>query len=438
VSMLNWLRRVVWWLALVMPLPAQAAVVSWRELPRAGAVAVGVVFEHGVLGPGRAGPPGAAAVLANCRLLLARAAVPSLQNALVHVDDELHCIVGVLPADDPAAAIAFVEALFGDGAQLSDDQIVREVARLALAADDAAFLFPGDVLHARVRAQLLGRGLPRGDSQVLLALTAAQVRELLRVPVDHALGVVGPAGQVVAALRAWPAPPPDPDGRSGPPTTAAVAVAGVGAGSEVHARVDAPLVVMAFPVAAAVQRPALAVGLEVLRARAMRVGSGFAPRGNEWMARAPWIAWSWLAGEQLVRFHRRGFDAVQLLPGEVLRGAVDAAAEGRATAAELDSLLAAARATPPTAAEVATAQRTLLGEFGFEVAAEREVDAALLAPWTVVHLLGPRRGIEAAAIAAVDVDAVQRALTAVLVESAAARHTLLPAPAPNRLWKARP
>ncbi|MCU0865237.1 MAG: hypothetical protein MUC36_15750 [Planctomycetes bacterium] len=434
--MLNWWWRGGWCLAMVMPLSAQAAAVSWRELPGAGAVAVGVVFEHGVLGPGRAGPPGAAAVLANCRLLLARAAVPSLQNALVHVDDELHCIVGVLPADDPAAAIAFVEALFGDGAQLGDDQIVREVARLALAADDAAFLFPGDVLHARVRAQLLGRGLPRGDSQVLLALTATQVRELLRVPVDHALGGVGPTGPVVAALRAWPAPPPDPDGWSLPPAIAAVA--GAGAGSEVHARVDAPLVVVAFPVAAAVHRPALAVGLEVLRARAMRVGSGFAPRGNEWMARAPLIAWSWLAGEQLVRFHRRGFDAVQLLRGEVLRGAVDAAAEGRATAAELDSLLAAARATPPTAAEVATAQRTLLGEFGFEVAAERQVDAALLAPWTVVHLLGPRRGIEAAAIAAVDVDGVQRALAAVLVESAAARHTLLPAPAPNRVWKARP
>jgi hypothetical protein len=239
---------------------------------------------------------------------------------------------------------------------------------------------------------------------------------------------------VQAALQAWPWPPPAPQVFRVPPATIATAPA---AGSEVHPRVDAPFVLVAFPIAAAVDRPALAVGLEIVRTRAMRVGSGFSPRGSELMARAPIVAWSWLAGDQLVRCHRRGFDPVELLPGQVLPGTVDAAAEARATAVELDSLLAAVRSTPPTAAEVATARRTLLVEFGFEVAADRELDAALLPAWTVVQLLGSRRGIEPTAIAAVDAGAAHAALTAVLGAAAAVRHTLLPAPSARKVFRPR-
>ena len=416
--------------------PAQAPEVSCRELPAADAVGVGICFAHGIAGPAELGPPGAAAVLANCRLLAARLRVPALQAGYVHVDDEVQAVVAVLPPGDLDAVRALQSAVFAADRILDDDAIAREIAGVALVADDAAFLFPGDVLWARARTALAGLGSARGDAATLLELTPARVRELLRVPVSYSVAAVGAmsAGHRQQLQQiAWPPSPPV------LPASASVPAPRQGQpASELHPRVDAPFVGAAFVVPAAVSRPALAIGLEVLRSRGLRVGDGLLPRGSEALARAPLVAWSWLHGDGLVRCHRRGLDPLRLTPNEPRPpDAVTAEVEAQAAADELRQWLSHAVGEPPSADEVAQARRTLVGELGLELAPDRVLDAALLPAWTVVHLLGTRRGIDAAALAAVDAEAAHRALLQVLTEADSRWHTLLPKPLPDRVWLPR-
>jgi hypothetical protein len=431
-----------WWRLLVVGClglavaPAQAPDLSCRELAAADAVGVGIRFSHGIAGPAELGPPGAAVVLANCRLLAARLRVPGLQSGYVHVDDEVHAVVAVLPPDDLEAVRAFQAAVFAADRVLDDDAIARAIAGAALVADDAAFLFPGDVLWARARAALVGLGSVRGDAAALLALTPARVRELLRSPVGYSVAAVGAIPAVYRQQLQqidWPPSPP-----ALPPTLSVPPSGRREPTSELHPRVDAPFVGAAFVVPAEVSLPALAIGLEVLRSRGLRIDGGLPPRGSEALAHAPLVAWSWLHGDGLVRCHRRGLDPLRLTPNESRpRDAVSAEVEAQAAADELRQWLARTVGEPPSADEVAQARRTLVGELGLELAPDRVLDAALLPAWTTVQLLGTRRGIDAAALAAVDAEAAQRALQQVLTAAGGHWHTLLPKPLPDRVWLPR-
>ena len=398
--------------------------VHWRELPGADQLAIGCAWEQ----PGAAGRPGVARLLAECRLVRARAAAPSVRSCVVHVDPERRCIVGVVDAGDVAGARAFLAALLDDAMPLADDTLATLVARVALAADDAATLYPGDVLAARAAVAF---GIAASiDSLGLLDLPPARVRELLADPANTiaaGVGAVGEAMRQMVGTLEWS--PPAPDWRAA--TVAGNAPRAVGITSELHARCDAPWVMAAFAVPTDVAKPALALALEVARARAVRA---MRSRGAEASAHAPFVAWSWLAGDPLVRVHRRAADPVQRLPGEREQG--DAAFAATAARAELDAFLADLRSRPPSAAELDAARERVLAEHGLSLQA-RPADAALLPGIAVVELLRRPRGIEPTALAAVGPEQAHAALQALLHSDRAYRHELLPLPRADRHWPRR-
>jgi hypothetical protein len=180
------------------------------------------------------------------------------------------------------------------------------------------------------------------------------------------------------------------------------------------------------------QLPAFAVAVEVARARAAK---RFRFGGSELRAHAPFVAWSWPAGDSCVRFFRRGREPRHLIKGE--RFEADAAAEAAATWSELAAFLDDLRDRPPSADEVAQARQALLAELGLAVAADRPIPAAVLPGWLLVQLLATRRGIDAAAIAAVEPAAAHAVLTAAIESGKGCHHELLPLPLADRTWPRR-
>lgn len=321
------------WLA-VSALPQQSA---WTATPVAGTANTVVVvayargFDHD--------PPtcrGLARVLVGARLAAARAAVDAA-NTGAQVYGDLALAFGEV---SPADAGAFAAALLGDARSLPDAELEQVLARAALVADDAAWLYPGQVLETRLRAALLrgpAAAAPAGDAAALHAATVA----LVRTELGTALAMRGawfgapPASGSLPALPELPWPPAValPAATPGGPLTLP---------SEVHPRLDWPWVGVAFVVPDGLDRPTLALALEVARLRAAR---RLPWRGPEAAARAPVVGWAWRDGAPLVTFCRLGW-----------RG--DAAA----AQAELAGLLADLRDQPPTAAELATAAQALAGE----------------------------------------------------------------------------
>jgi hypothetical protein len=284
------------------------------------------------------------------------------------------------------------------------------------------------VLTARARAALGSPREPVGDSRAMVGSTVPQVRGWLR----QRTGVVGAVrGAVEAPLRerlgrltlvAEP-PPPRPRQPLSNPSP--------GIHEEVHSRVDQPFVMAAFAAPGPAALPAFVVAHEVARDRAAR---RFQLRGSELRARTPFVAWSPLAGDDLVCFHRRGVQFVQLLPGEVAAGAKD---ELAATAAELAAFLQDLRQDPPTAAEVAKARTHAVAELGLEPPTLANCDPAVLGGRLRAAMLASRRGIDLASIAAVGVAEVQQVLGTVLDPAGAYWHALMPAPQPDRGWRRR-
>lgn len=399
---------------------------AWRELPGAAQLAIGFAWEPS----SSANRPGVARLLAECRLVRARAAAPSVRNCVVHVDADRSCVVGVVEAADVAGASFFLAALLDDTAPLSDDTIATLAARVALAADDAATLYPGDVLAARAASAFGIATQTEVERLGLLDIPPASVRELLLAPINlHGVGVgsVSESMRQMARGLAWPPPSPEWSG-------AGVAAEGPrteGLGSELHARSDAPWVMAAFAAPLAVPKPALAVALEVARARAVRA---MRSRGAEAGARAPFVAWSWLDGDRLVRFHRRAMDPMQRLPGEREQG--DAAFAAATARAELERLLTDLRTNAPSAAECDAARERLLAEHGLELRSRHPV-AELLPGIAVVELLRSHRGIDRAALASVTPAEAHAALVAVLVADRACWHELLPLPRMGHHWPRR-
>jgi hypothetical protein len=367
----------------------------WQQVPGAGSVAFAVLWQHGY-DDDVPGESGAVLALAECRLLRARRAVPEAVASGVQVGGDATVAFVLVPTAEAARGVAFCGALLDDTLAVDDDLVARAIARAALAADDAEWLYPGEVLASRARRHLLAGGAARGvagSAVAVQALTPARLRALLRQPVGVlAVGVGSVPAAVQQQALSLPLPPKPRHAQPSPPPIATAVDAAPVADVQPHPRVDGPFVAIAFVVPPAVDHAALAVAVEVARGRAART---LRLRGGEAQARAPLVAWSWLRGEPLLRFHRRGPDG----------------GEPDQPWGELDALLADLVERPPTAVECDTAVRTLRAEFGL-VPPTAAVDGAALPGWAMASLLARWRRIDEAAVTAVTAAAAHAALRA--------------------------
>ncbi|HEX5053825.1 MAG TPA: hypothetical protein VFZ65_18740 [Planctomycetota bacterium] len=429
----------VWLLAGAPAAPAPEAPLPgswvWEPVPDAGTVALAVLWRRGY-DDDRPGECGAARVLAECRLERARAEVQGTVASGLRVGADASVVFVLTAAADWPRGAAFVAALLDDTRPLDDDLLARTAARAALAADDGEFLYPGLVLQGRARLALCTGAAARpavGSATAIQQLAAARVRALLREPVPRrGWGI----GALPEALRE----------RCEAAMTGAVAgvsqlrieAAAPVPGPEfvLHARVDAPFVAAGFLVPADVELPCLAVGVEVARRRAER---RFRMVGREAMARAPLVNWSWLDGDPLVVFCRRGFDPVRLWPGE--QAAADAEAERAAVQRDLQGLLEDLRKVPPSAKEIAAARDSLQVELAATAPDIGLVDAAseraLLPGRVQARLLAAHRGIDGPALQAVTADRVHDTLRALLRPERTWWGGLMPYPVPSVGWASR-
>ncbi|MBX3462533.1 MAG: hypothetical protein KF830_05140 [Planctomycetes bacterium] len=398
--------------AIVIPLAAAAVAGQappgwqWQPIEGASATAFALRWRHG-FDDDAPQECGAALAMAECRLARARRAVPErVQSGVQVADDATVAFVLARPAD-VAAAVRFCQVLLDDHAAVDDDLAAAAIARAALAADDADWLYPGPVLRGRARRTLLAGPAARGvagSAAAVQALSPAHLRRLLRAPVAVEGVVVGAVDEAVrlavAGLRLPTVPAtPRPAWRLAdhPLPTPVFAP---------HPRVDGPFVALAFAVPADADLAALAVGVEVARARAAR---DLPLRRGEAQARAPLVGWSWLHGDPVLMFCRRGAN------GE----------DPERPMAELDRLVADLVARAPTEAECDTAIRTLRAESGLGPGPPGLEAEALPGRAVALALAGLRRLHDADATA-VTPAAAQRALAAVCAPDRAFRGGLLP------------
>lgn len=349
-----------------------------------------------------------------------------------------------------------MRSLLAPTSPLDDDQLALAIAHCALQADDAAFVYPGDVLACRVRALLGARQgaspghFPAplaGDPQQVAAITPQRVRARLGERVCGAVLVLGALSDACRQAFAdglagdpLPLPAPVPSARrggaaAGDRAEAARRSANAGqdaAASELHERIDAPFVAAGFLTPPVVDG-AFVLGLQVARARAAR---RFGARRSGVLAHAPFVAWSWLGGDAVVVFHRRGPDPVERLPREPEGlGAADVAATTRR---ELQALLDDLVAVPPTADELAEARAAVQVECGVAAALPSSPTPAPMLPGrAMARLLAVRRPTVVANLDTVDAAAVSAALRAALQGERASWHALLPVPRADRTWPRR-
>jgi hypothetical protein len=381
-----------------VPLPQQP---SWSAEPVAGVAntVVVVAYARGFDHDPSAGR-GLARVVVEARLAAANAAVAARHTG-AQVYGDLAIAFGEVAPKDVAA---FAAALLGDASAVPDAVLERMLARAALAADDAAWLYPGQVLETRLRAALLhgpAATAPFGDALALHAATVAAVRAELRTPIAMR-GTWFGAEPVPAALPALPELPWPP-----PVVESPAAVGPLTLPSEAHARLDGPHVGVAFALPAGLDRPTLALAIEVARQRAAR---RLPLRGSEAAARAPVVGWAWRDGAPLVLFCRRG-------------GRGDAAA----AQAELAELLADLRRQPPTAAELAAAAQALAGETAPPSPANAQ-QAGDLVGRSLAVVLARHRGLAAVEWRDIGAESVAAAFAQVLVDERSAWLHLLPVP----------
>jgi hypothetical protein len=394
--------------------------IAWLA-PGAPCIAVGFVYEH-VDAAGAPLAPDLARVLASVRTARAQAAAPRVAVSL-HLDDAITAVAAACPRADADALAAFAAAFAAVPG--SDDDVARAVAAAALACDDARHLLPGGELAAAMRAALSTEGPAPAGPSALLALSPAAVRELASAPRRTLAGIAGDDAPAVRALARSAERADLPPARRGASPAAAPAS---GLVDTVHRRVDQPFVAVAFAAADDVDRAALAVALAVARDRAAR---RWQLRGSELRAGTPFVDWSWLRGDRIVAFHRRGAAPVRLRPGEP---AADAAAERDATAAELRELLADLR-RPIDEREAAAARAQAAAELGCQLRADAS-DPATLALGLRQALLRRVRGIDGDAVVAVTPGAASAAL-AQLLDSQGCWQALMPTPSAALGWRPR-
>ena len=381
-----------------------------------------------------------AAVLAECRLRAARSLVPTATACGHRVVADTAVLFVVVAAGEWQLGERFLRALLSPGSPLDDDSLRLAIAHCALQADDAAFLYPGDVLASRARAQLgAGRGFAaplRGEPTVVAAIDPARVRARLAEAPSCSVLVLGSVPpqlrEALADVNPAALPPVASERTSGDSVRAGGATTGVASASEVHERIDAPFVAAAFLAPPDVD-VAFVLGLQVARARAQK---RFGALRSGVLAHAPFVAWSWLAGEPVVLFHRRGPDPIQRLPQEP--PGRPATAVAAATRQELVALLEDLCRVPPTPAELTAARAAVQVERGCEpMPAGRATPAAMLPGRAMARLLSARRPTAVANLDTVDAAAVHAALVATLRPDRASWHTLLPTPRSDRAWPGR-
>lgn len=416
----------LWSCMLLVGIAPSQSPCTWLHLDGADATAVGVLFPGGFDDDPK-GRSGLAAVVAAARLEQGRRAGGALLASGAQVGADHAIVFAVVGRDDHRNAVAFLEALRGDGGDLDDDTLALAIARTALLADDAEHLYPGDVMRTRARRRL-GAGTvlarpPRGVADECIALTPAIVRQRLaaETPVRvAALGVVDQRWIEAIGGLPWPqqpcavaAPRVCQPPRRVPDRT-----------EDVSARADSPYVAVAFAAPPPAQRPAFAIGVEIARARAFR---RFDLRGRELFARAPFVSWSWLHQDPLLMLFRRGEDQVQLLPGERPAATVDDEVE--ATRRELQALLEDLRKLPPSPAEVATARAALRGQLalpGPGEAAPWAKEPATLPGRLQVLLLREHHGVDVAILDGITPEMVAKSLIETLQEQRASWHAMVP------------
>lgn len=354
----------------------------WHAVDAADATVLALCWSHG-LDDDAVAECGAAAAVAEYRLLRARRAAPAGIASGVRVLGDASIVWVLVPAPRTADGLSFCRALLDDAAPLDDDLAAVAIARAALAADDADWLHPGTALVGRARrALLLGAAAHgvAGTATAIQTLTPARLAELLATPVRvRGLGLGRLPADLMQVAEGLPmpggvpvvvAPPP---GRLAEPPPHGLDTAS-------HPRADGPIAALVFPTAMA-EPLALAMAIEVAK---MRAAHDLPLRGPEARARAPLVAWSWLDGDPVVLFCRRGVDGHD--PTRAF--------------AELDALVADLRTRPPTVAEHDTALRTLRWEFGL-LPLPPGTDGAALPGRAVALLLAERRGIRDADLARV-------------------------------------
>ena len=380
-----------------------------------------------------------AAVLAECRLRAARSLVPKATVCGNRVVADTAVLFVVVAPGDWQLGERFLRALLATESPLDDDGLRLAIAHCALQADDAAFLYPGDVLAGRARSRLgAGRGLAgplRGEPTAVAAIAPARVRARLRAatpPTVMVLGAVPPElRQALADVCGAPLPPlPVAAGEPAPASAAGGNAAELA--SEVHERTDAPFVAAAFLAPPTVDA-AFVLAVQVARARAQK---RFGALRSGVLAHAPFVGWSWLSGDPVVVFHRRGPDPIQRLPQEP--PGRPATAVAAATRQELVELLADLCTAPPTAAELAAARAAVHVEHGCAaMPAGQATPAAMLPGRAMARLLAARRPAAVANLDTVDTVAVHAAMVASFRPERACWHALLPAPRSDRAWPGR-
>jgi hypothetical protein len=277
----------------------------------------------------------------------------------VEVRDRFTLYQTTLPALPAELAAEWLQVLAGGAGSLQEDALQLCRAAAALRADDAEWLFPGEVQRSRARrdgwTEECWRSSLFGDPRSVQALDVAALRARLNRPPPAAcsivaLGSVRDPQTIERAVSGWPRPKIAGAGGKMPRWTAGE----VDAGAVQHPRVDAAFVAVGFSLGGGVFGPPLAqdperleaflvsaLAVEVLEARAFAMFRSF--RGGEAAARAPFVDAAVQAGDPLVLLHRRG-GAGQ--PLDLPRG-------------ELLALLADLRERPCEPHEVAAAARVL-------------------------------------------------------------------------------
>ena len=357
---------------------------------------------------------GAARALAHAaamhRAACADRALPARARTQVEIGEGFCLFSAWLPEEAAAAAPVWLTALCGlSDADRDGDLVARSLALSALAADDAQWLYPGESLQCTLRRAAFEPGDPRafgllGDAKALLEAKPAEFVASLAAPPPGGLTVACVGAKrhgdaIASALQSIPSGPAPLAARTGPVRAPDAA----GLQFVEHPRIDAHYVACAMPAPVAPLTLARLCAVETMRTRARSRYQ--TPRGNEALARAPFVQHEALLEDPLLVLFRRG---VHGSPADLPRR-------------ELEEL-AGSMVLPTQAAEFASSVAIVRAEHAAPPYTDGQLAALRAAPASAATrarslVLLARRGIRDAAVRALvdlrsqDVDAELRAFS---------------------------